>query len=40
MSVVANRRNRPSEGETAANNINPDEIVANEVYSLLDAVNI
>jgi hypothetical protein len=39
MSVVPNPTDRPSEDATAASNINADEIVADELYSLLDAVD-
>ena len=39
MSVVPNPTDRPSEDVTATSNINPDEIVADELYSLLDAVD-
>jgi hypothetical protein len=39
MSVVPNPTDRPSEGVTATSNINPDEIVADELYSLLDTVD-
>jgi len=39
VSVDSNSTNRPSEDTTNASNINVDEIVAKEVYSLLDAVD-
>ena len=39
MSVGPNLTDRPSTGDKPANNINADEIVADEVYSLLDAVD-
>jgi len=39
MSVVANQTDRPSEDVTNASNINADKIVADELYSLLDAVD-
>ena len=39
MSVVSNPTDRPSAGETNASIINTDEIVADEVYSLIDAVD-
>ena len=39
MSVVPNPTDRPSEDSTAARNINADEIVADALYSLLDAVD-
>ena len=39
MSVRSNSADRPSEDVTNASNINADEIVADELYSLLDAVD-
>jgi hypothetical protein len=39
MSVVPNPTDRPSEDATTTSNINTDEIVADELYSLLDAVD-
>ena len=39
MSVRSNSTDRPSEDVTNASNINADEIVADELYSLLDAVD-
>ncbi len=37
MSVASKPADRPSEDVANASNINTDEIVADEVYSLLDA---
>ena len=39
MSVASKLTVRPSEDVTNASNINADEIVADELYSLLDAVD-
>ena len=39
MSVRSNSADRPSEDVTNASNINADEIVADALYSLLDAVD-
>jgi len=39
MAVARNSTNRPSEDVIAANNINSTDLVANELYSLLDAVD-
>ena len=39
MSVASKPADRPSEDVTNASNINADETVADEVYSLLDAVD-
>ncbi len=39
MSVGSNSTDRPSEDVTNASNINADEIVADELHSLLDAVD-
>jgi len=38
MSAVTTPTDRPSAGDTNASNINPDKIVSDAVYSLLDAV--
>jgi len=39
MSVVHNQTGRPSTGDTNANNISAVELVADEVYSLIDGVD-
>ena len=39
MSVRSNSTDRPSEDVTNASSINADEIVADKLYSLLDAVD-
>jgi hypothetical protein len=38
MSVRSNSTDRPSEDVTNASSINADEIVADELYSLLDVM--
>jgi len=37
MAVARNSTNRPSEDAIAANDINSTDLVANDLYSLLDA---
>jgi hypothetical protein len=39
MSVVHNQTGRPSPGDTNANNISAVQLVADEVYSLIDEVD-